>query len=54
MTCLPACRDYAQRYFVLSSDGCLKYYADAEMQKFVRCIRLAGMEVTRHFYASER
>jgi len=39
------------RYFVLGSDGVLRYYKDKELQKFRRAIPLAGMEVTDHFYA---
>lgn len=42
---------WKQRYFVLGSDGVLRYYKDAERQHFRRAIPLAGMEVTAHFYA---
>lgn len=37
---------------MLGSDGVLRYYRDAEMQRFRRAIPLAGMEVQAHFYDS--
>ncbi len=37
---------------MLGSDGVLRYYRDAEMQRLRRAIPLAGMEVQAHFYDS--
>jgi hypothetical protein len=43
-----------QRYFVLGSDGCLRWYLDEEMQKIRHVVPLVGREIQTHFYANAR